>query len=214
MIITQKTEDVLNKYSCPNNTRLKVIEDFARANYIPVMLDQTSSLIRTLVSMYKPKRILEIGTAIGYSGSIMLLNSDAELVTYEKLETSYNMAKDNFAKMGLTSRVTQRLGDAGELLKNEQGQFDFIFLDGPKGQYLSYIEDLDRLLKDGGVLISDNVLFKGMVAGEVETPKKHRTIKNNLTQFIDKMYGNGNYTNSLLNVGDGVLISVKRSIKC
>lgn len=210
MIITQKTEDVLDKYSKQEDARLKVILDFARENYIPVMLDQTANLLRTLVKLYKPKRILEIGTAIGYSGSIFLLNSNAELVTYEKLESSYNMAKSNFEKMGLSSRVVQRLGDAKDLLAQEDGEFDFIFLDGPKGQYYSYIPDLDRLLTNGGVLVSDNVLFKGMVYDEVETPKKHRTIKNNLNQFIDTMHSNQNYCNTLLNVGDGVLISIKK----
>ncbi len=209
MIITEKTEDFLNTYAMQKDERLKVIEDYARENYIPVMLDQTASLLKTLTAMKKPFRILEIGTAIGYSGSIMLLNSSATLVTYEKLPTSYDIAKVNFEKMGLTSRVTQRLGDASDLLKQETGTFDFIFLDGPKGQYLSYLEDLDRLLACGGVLVSDNVLFKGMVAGEVETPKKHRTIKNNLTQFINKLFENKNYTNTLLNVGDGVLLSIK-----
>ena len=211
MIISEKTEQFLNKYASQTDDRLKIIEDFARENHIPVMLDQTSSLLRSLILLYKPKRILEIGTAIGYSGSIMLLNSDATLVTYEKLESSYNMAKDNFAKMSFTSRVTQRLGDAKDLLESEVGTFDFIFLDGPKGQYLSYLPYLDNLLADGGVMVSDNVLFKGMVTDEIPTQKKHRTIKNNLTYFIDSLYCNPDYTNTLLNVGDGVLISIKRS---
>ena len=209
MIITDKTEILLNEFSKNTDSRLQKIEDFARANYIPVMLDQTANLICTLVKLYKPKRILEIGTAIGYSGSIMLLNSDATLVTYEKLESSYNMAKANFEMMNLSERVTQRLGDAKELLEQEQGSFDFIFLDGPKGQYLSYLPILDKLLSGGGVLVSDNVLFKGMVADEVNTPKKHRTIKNNLTQFLRELKDNPNYHNSLVNIGDGVMISIK-----
>lgn len=209
MIITEKTENVLNNFSKQCDERLKKIEDFARENYIPVMLDQTANLICTLVKLYKPKRILEIGTAIGYSGSIMLLNSDATLVTYEKLEQSYNMAKSNFEMMGLTNRVTQRLGDAKDLLEKEEGTFDFIFLDGPKGQYLFYLPILDKLLADGGVLVSDNVLFKGMVADEIFTPKKHRTIKNNMTTFLHSLKDNPNYHNTLLNVGDGVMISIK-----
>lgn len=213
MIITEKTEDFLNNYCKQNDSRLKIIEDFARQNYIPVMLDQTANLLTSITLIKKPLRILEIGTAIGYSGSIMLLNSDASLVTYEKLESSFNMAKDNFEKMGLSHRVTQRLGDAKDLLKQEQGTFDLIFLDGPKGQYINYVEDLDRLLAGGGVLVSDNVLFKGMVTGEVETPKKHRTIKNNLNAFIKTLFDNSSYKSTLLNVGDGVLISVKGTNK-
>lgn len=209
MIITEKTESLLNEFSKNTDERLQKIEDFARANHIPVMLDQTANLIRTLVKLYKPKRVLEIGTAIGYSGSIILLNSDATLVTYEKLESSYNMAKSNFEMMGLTSRVTQKLGDAQTLLEGEKGTFDFIFLDGPKGQYLSYLPILDKLLEGGGVLVSDNVLFKGMIADEIFTPKKHRTIKNNMTEFLYTLQNNPNYFNSLLNIGDGVMISIK-----
>ena len=209
MIITEKTEGMLNSFAKPTDAKLKQIEDFAREHYIPVMLDQTANLIATLVKLYKPKKILEIGTAIGYSGSIMLLNSDATLVTYEKLESSYEMAKNNFAMLGLTDRVTQKLGDAKDLLEKEVETFDFIFLDGPKGQYLSYLPIIDKLLIGGGVLVSDNVLFKGMVAEEVPTPKKHRTIKNNLTEFLFALQNNPNYQNSLLNVGDGIMISIK-----
>ncbi len=209
MIITEKTESLLNNFAKNKDMRLQKIEDFARANYIPVMLDQTANLICTMVKLYKPKRILEIGTAIGYSGSIMLLNSEATLVTYEKLQSSFDMAASNFEMMGLSDRVTQKLGDAIDLLQEQEGEFDFIFLDGPKGQYLSYLPYLDKLLAGGGVLVSDNVLFKGMVAEEIPTPKKHRTIKNNLTSFLNELKNNPNYHNSLFNIGDGVMISIK-----
>ncbi len=213
MIITNLTEDFLNNLSKPTDKELNELEIFARQKHIPVMIDQTANFLAILTRIINPKNILEIGTAIGYSGTILLNNSskDTHLTTYEKSPESYEIAKQTFANFNKTHQVTQKLGDAYDLLQQEQGEYDMIFLDGPKGQYIKYLDYILPRLKVGGVLISDNVLFKGMITGETPTPRDHNTIKNNMTKFIDTIYSNPNLQNSLVNVGDGVLISVKLS---
>ncbi len=211
MIISNLTEDFLNKLAMPTDPQLKELEAFARQKFIPVMIDQTANFLALLTRLIKPQSILEIGTAIGYSGTILLNNSPktCHLTTYEKMQSNYEIASQTFAKFGKASQVTQLLGDAGELLQQQTGEFDMIFLDGPKGQYIKYLPTLLKLLKVGGVLVSDNVLFKGMITGEVKTPRDHNTIKNNMTKFIETIYADNTLQNSLLNVGDGVLISIK-----
>ena len=211
MIITNLTEDFLNNLAKPTDHDLNELEAFARERHIPVMIDQTANFLAILTRIIKPKTILEIGTAIGYSGTILLNNSakDTHLTTYEKNADSYQIAQQTFARFNKTQQVTQKLGDAHQLLQQETGKFDMIFLDGPKGQYIKYLDAILPLLNDGGVLISDNVLFKGMITGETPTPRDHNTIKNNMTKFIETIYSNPTLTSSLVNVGDGVLISVK-----
>ena len=140
---------------------------------IPVADDETLNFLLVMLAATKPKRILEIGTAVGLSATAMLYACpDAKLTTMELEEDRYLEAKQNFADFGIADRVTAYLGDAGEILAMMDGQFDFVFLDGPKAQYEKYLFDLKRLLKKGGILFSDDVLLFGWVSGEEETPQK------------------------------------------
>lgn len=215
MIISQKTEDFLNNLCKISDPELIELEVFARKNYIPVMLPQTANFLQTITSIIKPMKILEIGTAIGYSGTILLNNAPmgCVLTTYERDENSYNMASETFKKFNKSNYVIQKLGDADNLLNQENDKFDMIFLDGPKGQYIKYLDRLINLLKDGGIMIADNVLFKGMITGEIITPKDHNTIKNNMTKFINSVFEKTELKSSLLNIGDGIILSVKEK-KC
>lgn len=192
--------------------QLEKILQFARQNYIPVMLDDTRQMLFDVVSKAQPKRILEIGTAIGYSGIIMLTASpSATLNTIEMDEESVKLAKSNFAQAGLIDKVNFFVGDAREIVHQLTGSYDFIFLDGPKGQYLDFLPYLLEVLQVGGTLVCDNVLFKGLVENQPENGHKKVTIARNLKQFLHQLQTNPTLDTKLYHTGDGVTVSIKLS---
>lgn len=181
----------------------------AKAQGIPVILDESLNMLLLSVKMCKPKKILEIGTAVGMSGVCMLQAApDARLVTVEQDEYSYATAKQNFSKFGVETRVRAILSDAGDVVRCYEPYFDFIFLDGSKARYYDYLPDLKRLISKGGVLFADNVLFRGLVESE-KVPHGDMTIVRNMRAFIDDLVADKNYSVSLLDIGDGVLIAYK-----
>lgn len=190
------------------------IEDilkFGRELGYPLILDDSAKFFIDLIKAENPHKILEIGTAIGYSGSLILTNCNGQLTTLEKNPQSADIARQNFAKQGLSDRVTVLTCDAGEYLPTLSGEFDFIFLDGPKAQYLHYKNDLIRLLRVGGVLVADNVLFRGLVCKAGEPERRYRTIVKNLRQFLKEIENDDNLQTHIHNIGDGV--SVTRKLK-
>ena len=181
----------------------------ALARGIPVADDETLQFLLLTLSMTKPMRILEIGTAVGLSGVAMLQACpSARLTTMELEEERYVEAKKNFEEFGVASRVNAYLGDAGEILAMMDGMFDFVFLDGPKAQYEKYLFDLKRLMKKGAVLFSDDVLLFGWVSGEEETPQKRRSIVEKIRSYLDVLTADKDFITSVVNVGDGVALSV------
>lgn len=190
---------------------LSYLEKFARERYIPVMLSDTKDLLYATVKAANPIRILEIGTAIGYSGIVMLSAApNATLNTVELDEATANMAKHNFAEYGLTERVNIFLGDARQTVPQLTGSYDLIFLDGPKGQYETFLPYLTELLTVGGTLICDNVLYKGLVEHVPENKRhKHITVARNMRAFLDDITTNERYSTTLHRIGDGVTVSVK-----
>lgn len=184
--------------------------EFAKENFVPIVRIETSKLLVEKIKEIKPTNILEIGTAIGYSGILMLENSSAILTTLEKDEKMKNLALKNFESEGLTSRVNLIFGDAKEFIEKEPDKFDFIFLDGPKSHYLEYLPHLLNMLTPNGLLFCDNVLFQGMVKSNLEPPKKFRTIVNNLRKFLSEVENNDKLNCELLNLEDGVALITKK----
>lgn len=181
---------------------------FARENYIPVMLDDTKKLLQQLTTENQPKKILEIGTAIGYSGIVMLTSSpEAQLNTIEMDEKSAEIARQNFIQAGVYDRVNLFVGDAKEIVTQLTGKYDFIFLDGPKGQYDCFLPYLIDVLEVGGLLVCDNVLYKGLVEHVPEHRHKHITIARNLNRFLDDLNNDNRLTTRLHRTGDGVTVS-------
>lgn len=179
---------------------------------IPVADDETLQFLLLTLSAVKPKNILEIGTAIGLSGVAMLSTlPSAHLTTIELEEERYLEGKKNFESFGVADRVNAYLGDAGEILSMMDGQFDFVFLDGPKAQYEKYLFDLKRLMKKGAVLFADDVLLYGWVSGEEPTPQKRHSIVDKLRSYLEKVTCDEDFITSVLNVGDGVALSVYKS---
>lgn len=184
---------------------------YARQRYIPVMLDDTRQLLFDVVSRCRPKRILEIGTAIGYSGIIMLTASPlATLNTIELDEQVANIARQNFQKAEMSDRVNLFVGDAREIVTLLTGSYDFIFMDGPKGQYEVFLPYLTEVLEVGGTLACDNVLYKGLAENVPENKRhKHITVARNMHAFLQDITTNQRYRTQLYRTGDGVSVSVK-----
>lgn len=194
---------------------IKTIETVSRKYGIPVIRSESHELLQNFVLSSKPNHILEIGTAVGFSGIIMLENSTADLLTIEHDPELAKKARENFKQAGLLSRVTIKREDClVELAKMINSKkfddyFDFIFLDGPKAQYLGMIDALLVLLKSGGVLIADNVLFRGYVT-EKSPNKRYKTIAKRLDDFIKKCKTSPFLTKfQLFNTEDGIIYAEK-----
>ena len=176
---------------------------------IPVADDETLNFLLVILAAVKPKRILEIGTAVGLSSVAMLYACEnARLTTMELEEERFLEAKANLAEFGVSDRVNAYLGDAGEILAMMDGEFDFVFLDGPKAQYEKYLFDLKRLMKKGGILFSDDVLLYGWVSGEEPTPQKRHSIVDKIRSYLDVITKDTDFVTSVLDIGDGVALSV------
>ena len=176
---------------------------------IPVADDETLNYLLLLLTAFQPKRILEVGTAVGLSAAAMLMAlPEATVTTMELEEDRYLEAKQNFQRLGVQDRVRAYLGDAGEILAMMDGQFDFVFLDGPKAQYEKYLFDLKRLMRKGAILFADDVLLFGWVSGEEPTPQKRHSIVDKIRSYLDTVTNDPEFITSVLDVGDGVALSV------
>lgn len=177
----------------------------------PVCEDEVLHYLLMTVRAVAPAEILEIGTAEGLSGAAMLLEApSARLTTIEADEDRYLKAKENFAALGLSSRARCVLGDAADVLPALDGPFGLIFLDGPKAQYVHYLPDLKRLLREGGVLIADDVLLYGWVDGREPAPKKRHSLVERIREYLVAVAEDETLITSVLDIGEGVAVSVKK----
>ena len=194
--------------------RLASLRASALSRGIPVADDETLQFLLLTIAALKPLRILEIGTAVGLSASAMLLECPtAKVTTIELEEERYLEAKQNFSTLGVANRVTAHLGDAGEILAMMDGEFDFVFLDGPKAQYEKYLFDLKRLMRKGATLFADDVLLYGWVSGVEPTPQKRRSIVEKIRSYLDTITNDTDFITSVLDIGDGVALSVYKGDK-
>ncbi len=190
---------------------LKELEDFAKANEVPISQPESIRLLEVLLKLMGAKKILEVGSAIGYSAIRMSRASGAEVVTVELSEEMAALAEANIEKAGLEDKITLMRGDAKDILpqiKND-GEFDVIFVDAAKGQYMEFFPHCMRLLRCGGVLVSDNVLYKGMTATDELVVRRKITIVRRLREYLDMLSNNKVLSTAILPIGDGVAISFK-----
>ena len=192
------------------------IKDYAEKYAVPIMRTETSKIIADFVKTNKPKNILEIGTAIGYSGIVMLGNSDAELITIEHNKDYIKQAKQNFKLKKLNKRVKIIDSDCLVVLANMvceekyRDYFDIIFLDGPKAQYEKMLEMLVLLLKPGGTLIVDDVLFHQNLNQENKVSRRFKTIVSRLEKFIEKCKNHKKFCEFYIkNIEDGIIFAKK-----
>lgn len=201
--------DKLNKISLP--AEIVKIRNNSFEREIPTADDETLSFLITLLTALKPKSILELGTAVGVSGAVMLdCLRDAKLVTVEKNENFYREAQENFDNLNLSDRAECVLSDAGEYLKNCERRFDFIFLDSAKVQYVKYVPDLKRVLNAGGVLVADDVLLYGWLTGENPVPEKRKMLFKHIEEYVNAVTRDEELYTTVLNVGGGIALSAKK----
>lgn len=194
---------------------LKEMEEYAHKTHIPIIQPESAYLLRILCTISKPKRILEIGTAIGYS-SIIFAQSMGNCGVIDTIEINENMvekAMGYIKKAGFEKKIRILQGDASEVLQCLNTPYDFIFLDAAKGQYNEFLSSCLRLLKPGGVFISDNILYRGMVAKEGFIEHKHRTIIIKLKEYLQKLCKNKDLITSIVPIGDGIVICIKKTNK-
>ncbi|MDO5027900.1 MAG: O-methyltransferase [Bacillota bacterium] len=190
---------------------LEALEKEALENHVPIISPEVGQFLRFLLASKKPKRILEVGTAVGYSGLLMLdVSQEIEkLVTIEINEETAAIAKENFKKAGQDSRVQLIVGDGLEVLKNLGDTFDFVFIDAAKGHYQEYFNEIRKMLNPGGLIVCDNVLYKGMVATDDLVIRRKKTIVKRLRAFIKEVINLEDFESSLLPMGDGLLVAVR-----
>lgn len=191
---------------------LDEIRQYARTSWIPIILDDSLSYIENILKDKKVNRILEIGTAIGYSSICFskFLEEDGKIDTIEIDKQRIMVAKANFDMMGVTDKVNVIEGDALKVLPKLTEKYDFIFIDGPKSHYIEYLPICLKLLEDDGIIIADNVIYKGMVTGPKEVKHKQRTAVTRLREFIATVKNDESLESELVNVGDGLMVIKKK----
>ena len=188
------------------------LEELAHENGVPVIPHETVVFLQFLLKQKQPKNVLEIGTANGFSASLMAetLGEDAKKTTIDRFPVLIEKAKKNFEKLGLTDQVTLLEGDAADLLSSLEGPYDFIFMDSAKSKYITFLPECLRLLSDDGVLMVDDVFQAGTVLQPIEEiPRKNRSIHRHLNEFLEEITKSSELTSTLLPLGDGVALISK-----
>lgn len=188
------------------------LEAYAKEFNVPIMTKETAEFIKTVGLIKKPKNILEIGTAIGYSAITFceFLQDDGHIETIELKPEMVMKARENIKKMGLSNKITVIAGNAIDVLNNIDKKYDMIFIDAAKGQYEAFYDLCAHMVKDDGIIISDNVLYRGMVAKGVKVPKNKKHLVNKLDKFLKKTIEDERFQSSIMSIGDGVCLSYRK----
>ena len=213
MIVDERMRTYINSLNTGNTDFLEELEQTALETGVPVIRREMQSFIKTLLAMKKPKRILEVGTAIGFSTLLMCEYgpSDLKITTIENYEKRIPIAKENFKKAEREEQITLLEGDAGEILKTLSGTYDFIFMDAAKGQYINWLPDILRLMEKGSVLVSDNVLQEGdIIESRYLVERRNRTIYKRMREYLYELTHNPILVTSVLPVGDGAAVSIRQ----
>lgn len=188
------------------------LEDLAHQNGVPVIPHETVVFLSFLLKQKQPKNVLEIGTAIGFSASLMAetLGKEAKITTIDRFPVMIEKAKTTFAKLGLEDQVTLLEGDAADLLNTLDGPYDFIFMDSAKAKYISFLPECLRLLSDDGILMVDDIFQAGTLFQPIEEiPRKNRSIHRKLNEFLEVVTKSPELSSSLLPLGDGIALISK-----
>lgn len=213
MIIDERLATFINSLDAGNASYLNELERYAKKTNVPIIRTEMQSLLKFLLAMKEPKEILEVGTAIGFSALLMSEYGpkDCHITTIEKYEKRIPLARENFKKAGKEEAITLLEGDATEILQTLEGSYDFIFMDAAKGQYIHFLPEILRLLKVGGLLISDNVLQDGdIIESRFAVTRRNRTIHARMREYLYELKHHEDLETVILPVGDGVTISVRR----
>lgn len=212
MIVNERIAAFINSLDSGNTPFLNEIESEAKKANVPIIRTEMQSFIKLLLAMKKPMSILEIGCAIGFSALLMseYAPEGCRITTIEKYEKRIPVAKENFKRAGKEDCITLLEGDALELLTKLEGTYDFIFMDAAKGQYINFLPEILRLMPEGGILLSDNVLQDGdVIQSRYAVTRRNRTIHTRMRDYLYELKHHPQLTTAVLPVGDGITLSVK-----
>lgn len=212
MIVDERIVTFINSMETENSEILEAIEKEALDSYVPIIRKEMQSFLKVLLMIQKPMRILEVGTAVGFSALLMseYAPCKSRITTIEKYEKRIPIARENFKRAGKDSQITLIEGDALDVLKSLDTAYDFIFMDAAKGQYIHYLPEVLRLLKEGGTLVSDNVLQEGeLIESRFAVERRNRTIHARMREYLYELKHTVGLVTSIIPLGDGVAVSTK-----
>ena len=212
MIVDERLVTFINSFDSGNTEELEQIEKEAIETYVPIIRKEMQNFLKMLLAIKKPARILEVGTAIGFSAILMAEYNpdDCQIITIENYEKRIPIARENFKRVGKEQQITLLEGDAAEVLKTIEEPLDFIFMDAAKGQYIHFMPEVLRLLKKDGILVSDNVLQDGdIIESRYIVTRRNRTIHKRMRDYLYQLTHHDELVTSILPIGDGITISVK-----
>lgn len=191
------------------------LEKYARLNNIPIVQKETARFLELMVTIKKPLNILELGTAIGYSAILMNIASDGKsrITTIERDQDMIETAKENIEKYGFKDKINVVCGDCIEKVKELNEKYDLIFIDAGKGHYNQLLPYIEKLLNEDGIIIADNVLFRGMVASRKLLIRRKITIVKRMSEYLKLINNSEKYITSVLPMGDGIAVTVRNTKK-
>ncbi len=213
MIIDERLVTYINSLDTGNTEILDTIEKEALDTYVPIIRKEMQGFLKLLLAMKRPARILEVGTAVGFSAILMAEYDpvECEITTIENYEKRIPIARENFKRAGKEHQITLLEGDATEILKELTKPYDFIFMDAAKGQYIHFMPDILRLLKPEGLLVSDNVLQDGdIIESHFIVTRRNRTIHKRMREYLYALTHSEELVTTVLPIGDGVTVSVRK----
>ena len=205
MIVDERMVTYINSLDMGNTPLLNEIEKEAKADLVPVIRREMQSFLKVLLAIHRPLRVLEVGTAVGFSALLFCEYGpeNMQVTTIEKYEKRIPIARENFRRAGRENQITLLEGDAADILKELQESYDLIFMDAAKGQYIHFLDDVLRLMKPGSVLVSDNVLQGGdIIESHYAVERRNRTIYKRMREYLYELKHNDKLLTSVIPLGD------------
>ncbi|WP_299117502.1 O-methyltransferase [uncultured Eubacterium sp.] len=214
MIVDERIVSYIHSLEKTNSDILEKIEKEAHEDNVPIIRKEMESFLRVMLELKRPKRILELGTAVGYSAILMseCIEKKSKIVTIENYEKRIPIAKQNIKDAGKEKIIELLEGDAMEIMPTlQENQFDFVFMDAAKAQYIHFLPEVMRLMKKGAVLITDNVLQEGdLIESKYVVRRRDRTIHKRMREYLEVVKNSKDLETSIVPIGDGITISVKK----
>ncbi len=213
MVVDERIVTFINSMETENSEILEAIEREALDSNVPIIRKEMQSFLKVLLSVQKPMCVLEVGTAVGFSALLMseYLEDGATITTIENYEKRIPVAQENFKRAGKEDMILLLKGDAQDVLKTLDPGYDFIFMDAAKGQYIHFLPEVLRLLKPGGLLVSDNVMQDGtIIESRFGIERRDRTIHARMREYLYVLKHHEELLTSIIPLGDGVALSVKK----
>ena len=210
MIVDERMVTYIRSLERPENPVIEAIEQEALDSFVPIIRKETQSFLKVMMLMNRPARVLEVGTAVGFSAILMseYLPEGSHITTIENYEKRIPIARNNFKRAGQEEQITLIEGDALEVMKTLEGPYDFIFMDAAKGQYIHFMPDILRLLGPEGTLVSDNVLQDGdIIESRFAVTRRNRTIHKRMREYLYELTHDEHLVTAVLPIGDGVTVS-------